>query len=114
MEPEGGFAEIVLPTVVDLVFRDCFQVLLVKTGPTDQMPFVDLARAIEAGIEERGQGDNAWGQGVALGKEREAKADDDLGRTEIDLARRNGQGAAAEKGTSDDGHRDRERMRVGS
>jgi hypothetical protein len=57
----------------------------------DQMPLVNLKDPIEAGIEQSGQSDRLRRERVTFARECEAEPDDDLGRTEIDLARRDGQ-----------------------
>ena len=47
-----------------IYFQQPMKVLLVKTCPTNQMPFVNFERAIEAGIEDRRQRDHARVKGL--------------------------------------------------
>ena len=66
------------------IFRDRFQMLLAKACPFDQMPLVDLEDAIEAGIEDRGQGRHTLRKRRFFADKGQADPDDDLGRTKID------------------------------
>ncbi len=87
VKPDTGLAEIVLPAIIGLVFRCWVKMLLAKARPPDQMPFVNLERAIEAGIEDCRHRDHTLVKGLPFADKSQAHPDDDLGRSKIDATR---------------------------
>lgn len=86
-EPDVGLAESVLPSLMEPISRDQFQVLFTKARPVDEMPLVDLKGSIEAGIEDRGKREHTLGKSRLLADQSQADPNEDLGRTKIDTAR---------------------------
>ena len=72
VKPNPSLAEIVLPPLMRLISCGRDKVLLTKARPVDQVPFVNLERSIEAGIEDRRQRYYALGKGRSFAEKGQA------------------------------------------